>query len=153
MTNQHCKVGLRGELIDSPDGRNALSIPPAGIPGAIPFAVTGDWPAGKDFPAWTDIIVGEGTRAVNTRINPGLVAPPYWRLCDCLWFAYLRADELPPPPSRDWAVETFPSKPHPDAQDFAFKVRNLRVTRVVLVDSMQRLRRFEVTREDDQKGE
>jgi hypothetical protein len=89
MENSALK-GLKGEVFNL-GGNIAGSVPPAGLPGAIPFEITGVWPETGHSPSWADVTVGEN---VHVRINPDICQPPFFRLFDCVMLAGTQASKV-----------------------------------------------------------
>lgn len=145
VTTPEQLVELKGEVFANAEGQIGIAIPPAGVPGAIPFEVLDAHGDGGDpempvpgMPAWADVQVGDR----KVRINPEIIQPPFHRLADCLWFASKSWDSFTQEKG-SFNKLTFPPAPHPEAQDFAFQRCILPDgIEVVLIDTWERLKRL-----------
>lgn len=120
MSDQSNIKGLKGEVFDAA-GRIGCAIPPAGLPGAIPWEITYVYSSGIENSGvpWADAKVGN----ILIRINPDIIQEPFHRLADCLWFAHKYHDNIPvnAATGEGQAVqETMPPPPHPEAKTFVF---------------------------------
>ncbi len=81
---------LNGEIFPQRGGIG-IAIPPLknSPPEAIPFQITGVWPATAEMPSWADGYVGD--QAV--RLNPDIIDKPL-RLADCLRFAQVEGPTM-----------------------------------------------------------
>jgi hypothetical protein len=143
--------GLKGEVF-SVDGRVAGSVPPLGVPGAVPFEILGEYPG--QTPPWADMMVGKNAAGlvrpgllmggtVRTRIHPGICQAPFLRLFDCVSFVWQRLiteKEAPFPRFEEhlWMAVDFPPPPHPNSEKFAFTLGFN--GRVVMIDLYERVK-------------
>ena len=89
-------VGLKGEVF-SVGGKIAGVIPPIDKPFAIQFEVVNLWPADPDkgIPAWADVELSQQWRnPPDLRINPDIIAAPFFRFFDLIYFAVTDAKRL-----------------------------------------------------------
>ena len=133
------KMFLKGEVFEC-DGRVAVAVPPAGMPGAIPWEILWMYPAGEGFPAWADGKVG----GKLVRINPDICQPPYARLADCMAFAHHCRSQIPGHPETDdcFALMVFPPSPHPNAEEFVFWKQKIAGQEVIMVDTKKRVESY-----------
>lgn len=118
---------ISGELLTG-FNRVTIAVPAIGSEDGIPFSVNGVWDATGSYPAWADVTVG----GVAVRINPDIIEAPYFRLADCLFFAFHRSADLP-------RKATHKIKQRLGETDYLFWRDKIGARDVVMVDTYDRL--------------
>ena len=86
-------VGLCGEIFNC-EGKVACATQKKGTPpqfGGVIFEILAEYPETDQFPAWTDIRIGNK----RVRMNSELCEAPWWRMIDCLHVVDKESDGFP----------------------------------------------------------